>query len=367
MNGPTDSLTLAERIVTLFAEGSFSATYKHAVLLALIDLCFEKTSTKGAPPTSVTTRELAEAVLALYWPQCVPWRQGRQLRQGGGTNEQAEILSDIVAARRRLGRKDSQPLVSVRRESPEAYEQLVRRVEWKLIQMPLPRLQVIGRGEDRFLYEYNWTTKVPKADVSAYQRGTASGFDNALRLKPGVAAGLIALNGLLRPLIQREWLRLVQQFNDEPESQLEAFLFRREREQLDKARDPLLDLQNGRCFFCDGRLAEKGEVDHFIPWARVPNNAVENLVVAHQSCNHHKLDFLAAAPHVARWSQRLAESAADLRTIGESLPLGSDADRSRGIAAALYLALPGGSPLWLKRKDFERLDVPVIRAALGAA
>jgi 5-methylcytosine-specific restriction endonuclease McrA len=41
-------------------------------------------------------------------------------------------------------------------------------------------------------------------------------------------------------------------------------------------------------------------VDHFIPWSRYPNDAIENLVVAHERCNGRKSDFLAASDHVAR-------------------------------------------------------------------
>jgi hypothetical protein len=41
----------AERVLTLLDDGSFTATYKHAVLLGLIDLCMEGVSDNRHPRT----------------------------------------------------------------------------------------------------------------------------------------------------------------------------------------------------------------------------------------------------------------------------------------------------------------------------
>ena len=42
--------------------------------------------------------------------------------------------------------------------APEAYERLVRLVEWKLIEMPLPRLQTMGQSPRAFIYDSIGTT-----------------------------------------------------------------------------------------------------------------------------------------------------------------------------------------------------------------
>ena len=44
--------------------------------------------------------------------------------------------------------------------APRAYERLVRNVQWKLIEMPLPRLQIMGASERRFIYEIGWDQRV---------------------------------------------------------------------------------------------------------------------------------------------------------------------------------------------------------------
>lgn len=361
-------LALAERIIALFAEGAFSATYKHALLLSLIDLTFEKTGRTGVPPSTLTTREIAEQVLALYWPQCVPWHSGSYLKQGGaGASAQAEILSRIIEFRRSLSDASSQPLVLVRRRAPEAFERLLDFVEWKLIEMPIPRLQVVGGREDRFLYEYSWDTHVRKREVNAYRSGVHSNFDNTLRLLPGVAEGLIRLNGLLRPVIQREWLGLVQQFNGHEESRLEQFLFDRSRESLTSVTRPLLELQDGRCFFCLRAVRARPAVDHFVPWARVPNNAIENLVVAHETCNGDKRDFLAATDHLRRWVLRVEQRRADFQLIADNAPVESLPTRSLGIASATYLSLPTTALLWERGQRLVRVEREQIRRALVAA
>jgi len=68
------ALAFAEKLLTLLDEGRFTATYKYAVMLALMDLCLERSTRDGFAPSSVTTRQLAEKVLELYWPHSVPYQ-----------------------------------------------------------------------------------------------------------------------------------------------------------------------------------------------------------------------------------------------------------------------------------------------------
>ncbi len=68
-----DTLAFAEKVLALLRQAAFTATYKYAVLIGLIDLALEGTSASGAPPESITTPQLAEAVVRLYWPQVLPF------------------------------------------------------------------------------------------------------------------------------------------------------------------------------------------------------------------------------------------------------------------------------------------------------
>jgi hypothetical protein len=288
-----EGVALAERVLAILDEGAFSATYKFALFVAILVLCIEKTARDGAAPTSLTTRDLAAKVTGLYWDHALPYEGHGTLRQGGvRPGNQAEILRAIQEHRAAWADDRTDTFYAARARHPEGFAQLVDLVEWKLIKMPIPRLQVLGRREERFLYEYHWTQAIPYVAVRSYQRRKTSEFDNRLLLLPGVAEKLIRLNGLLRPLFHREWAAKVACLNGLSEAGLERFLFGVDRASLNAVRGPLTKLQNDLCFYCKSELQGRAEVDHFIPWSRYPDDGLDNLVVAHRRCNNSKRDFL---------------------------------------------------------------------------
>jgi hypothetical protein len=364
MTHDQDALALAERVLAILEEGSFSSTYKYALFIAFLDLCIEKTEASGAPPSTLTTRELATKVVELCWNHVAPYGTHGTLRFGGGRGEQAEILRRIEDVRARWGDERSDTVFRFQTFHPDQYERLLDFVEWKLIEMPIPRLQVLGRHEDRFLYEYNWTQQVRQATVRAYQRGGESDFDNRLLLLPGVAEQLVRLNGLLRPLFYREWAVRVAKLNSLPEAGLESFLFDVDRASLNAVRKPLRELHDNRCFYCDDHISGRADVDHFVPWSRYRDDGLDNLVPAHGRCNNSKRDFLASADHVEHWVERTRAHDADLTALAQACSWPRDRDRSTAVARAVYLGLPAGARLWRSPEEFDPVDHPRIRRAL---
>ncbi|HXJ33289.1 MAG TPA: HNH endonuclease domain-containing protein [Candidatus Eisenbacteria bacterium] len=369
MPGSTDeAISLAERIFQILDQGRFTATYKYAVLTALLDLCLENVSRTGAAPDVLTTRQLAEKVLELYWPQTRPWSAAGELRQSSGPGGgQAEIVRAIATLRHRVGADRSLPLAQARLAAPDQFEALVRFVEWKLVEMPLPRLQTIGDEVVSFIYTIAWDARIDRREMRRYQETGGGAFDNRIHLRAGVGENLVRLNGLLRPLLQRAWAIKVAELNDREESELERFLFGPERVSLAPVCDPLRDLQDDRCFYCADRLGRSAlapEVDHFIPWARHPDDSLDNLVVAHRRCNGQKRDFLAAADHLARWRVRSRERTVDLDAIGIRLRWQRAIERTTGVARAIYLHLPPGTRLWVTAQHFVALDATAVRTAL---
>ena len=371
-------IALAEKVLTLLDEGTFTATYKYAVLLGLIDLCMENTSRTGEAPEMVTTRQLAEKVLDIYWPQSVPFHVDRfpeptvLTQNRGAPDTQAAILREIIAFRRERAPDPSAPLPRARKAAPEAFDDLVQSVEWKLIQMPLPRVQYFGQTHDEFLYSIDWNRDVRMGAVSAYQRGEESPFDNRIHLQPNVGEQLVLLNGLLRPLIHRQWAAMVAQMNELEESRLEEFLFGARRIPLDPVRSGLRELQDDRCFYCEDRLGSSGgrrpEADHFIPWSRYPNNAIENLVVAHKRCNSRKRDFLAAPEHLGRWRSRFKDEepvAPELEQVADEARWETAPTRSLSVTRAIYLRLPSDAKLWENGQQFVEAEPESLRAALS--
>jgi hypothetical protein len=365
VNGQRSALTLAEKVLAVLELGSFSATYKYALFTAILDLCLERTSATGVPPSVLTTEELAGKVVEIYWPHATPYEGRAVLRQGGvREGAQAEIVRAIERFRSRYAGEAGDLLNRARVRQPVAWRRLLHDVEWKLIEMPIPRLQVSGGGEDRFLYEYGWTQAVRRGEVAEYQRGAGS-FDNRLLLRPGVAEGLLLLNGILRPILRREWAALVASMNGLPESRLEEFLFGASRIPLGEVRGPLAQLQGGRCFYCENALRGPTDVDHFIPWARYPDNGLDNLVAAHARCNNRKRDFLAAAEHVERWAVRNAERASDIAQAAADFTWDRDAGRSRSVAVATYSRLDEGAKVWIEGATLVGLEKTRVERALA--
>ena len=357
-----DVIAFGERLLALLDQGSFVATYKYAVLLGLMDLCLEKTTRKGVAPDSVTTRQLAEKVVELYWPQTAEFR-GRILKQNSG--RQARIVSDILAFRVSLA-DPSATIARARREAPRRFERMIRDVEWTLILMPLPCLQVMGRQTESLIYEIGWDvgTERNRGIVRERQRTGSGSFDNQVRFLPGVGEHLVMLNGLLRPLIHRAWSAMVAQLNDLDESRLERFLFGVDRRRLAAIRPGLVELQHGQCFYCPRPLPHETEVDHFIPWARYPDNGIDNLVVADDRCNAAKRDFLASTRHVANWRTRNYTHAACLAELASTAERESHADDKLGVARGLYLRLHASARLWDTGPEFAPADLPRLREVL---
>lgn len=373
---PDPALGLAEKVLTLLDQGLFTATYKYAVFLALLDLAMEKTTSTGKAPGVLTTRELAGKVLELYWPHTVPYPYHDEcsvlLQNWGARDAQAEIVT-LIGRFRQDGLADpTTTLYRARLSVPQAFEMLLRRIEWKLIEMPLPRLQFIGNRYEPFLYDIAWDTGVRQPPVTRYQRGDKDAFDNRIRLQSGVGEHLVRLNGLLRPLLHRQWATAVARINRLPEARLEAFLFGTTRIPTEALRPHLQELQEGRCFYCRKRLLQSRreplQVDHFIPWARYPDDGIDNLVVAHGRCNQHKRDFLAASQHVEHWLERFGPGgqASFLADTAKTAGWESHPHTTLGVAASLYLRLPAGADLWVRGKQFEPLDPSEVQSAFAS-
>jgi hypothetical protein len=97
-------------------------------------------------------------------------------------------------------------------------------------------------------------------------------------------------------------------------------------------------------------------VDHFLPWARVPNDNLENLVVTHPACNGAKRDFLPAISHVRRWRPRCdpkGDAGSAIAEISATRQWPSDPRATLGAARAIYGKLPATAKLWVAGREFE--------------
>ncbi len=346
----------AERLIALLDEGTFTATYKFALLLAILDSRLEGTTATGAPPQSLATADLARRVTELYWPQTnlyVGLAGAALLRQN--SSGRAEIVTAIRAFRERHAPDPSSPLPEARAGAPLQFARLLDTVEWKLIEMPLPRLQVMGGVHDPFIYQIGWAKGITRSEVRA------PGFDAHIHFVGRAAEYLVQLSGLMRPLIEIKWTNRILRFNRQMVSDagLPEFLFGVERVSLAAVRPVLRDMQSGRCFYCGSKLRAAADVDHFVPWARWPDNGLENLVAAHPGCNASKRDFLAATRHLEAWLARFdggTETGQAMQAAATALKWDTHPERTLSVARAVYLRVPQAARLWVARDAFEPAD-----------
>jgi hypothetical protein len=277
-----EQLVFLDHIQRLFDEGEFSATYKYALLLAITELAVEQGEDSG-DTLVLLFRDIADKFLELYWPQAVPYRAAEQdgiLIQNNGS--QAAVIGLLHGLRGRHGTLS-------RARASRDWGDAVRETVGLLKRMPLWRLQVLRRQEVPFLY-------IP-------------GTGPYIKLLPGVMFNLRRFHGLLQQLTRAAWANhirtnprnapLLGDAND-----LEDVLFGTDRASLALARPILRELQSDTCFYCQRRLGEAGEVDHFIPWSRYPRDLGHNFVLAHKNCNGDKRDLLAATGHLEKWRVR---------------------------------------------------------------
>lgn len=384
MAADDDFLSFTDELLTLIQDTSTTTTYKYALLLAIIDLIEESAAADNGTEiltTSLTTLQIAERVIEIYWRQTldakalfqtssVPGDDSRTIhvpRQstGSGRSIDREVLNfRLTLDQRNVVRFDQQ------KASPE-YVDLLMYVEQILVRHPIPRLQWTGSDQRPLIYHWPYAPeKMP--GFAAYQKNTRrqrslsvekdspTVFNNVLLFADKVPLYLLRLAPLLRPFIQEKWAEFISKRSKiaRQHEELLQYLFGSDRESLAVYRQPLITFQKSMCFYCGQELREKTAVDHFIPWSRSPNNAIENLVVTHPSCNGAKSDHFAATRHLRAWNSRPIQPGwHDLvKSVVNSKKGVSDPGRSYGIARSQYLLMNETKRLWVAGDEFEQAD-----------
>lgn len=354
---PSDDLLL-ERLLQVIDEGRRTATYKLALILALLDCSAQHPGAADLP-----TREIARRVVEIYYLQSRAYAAHdgitRELRQI--TMKSAPPLRAVLRLRIAAEASGCRSVHEAARRLPDEYDTAVTAVEETFVRYPIPLLQVVGSRLVPFLYDVDWSEG---ASARALRR---EGRDR-IRLLPGVADRLVVLGPLLRPLVELHWTRDVARWSGvaTEDDRLHAHLFGVDRASFPAAiRSGLRELQVGSCFYCGERLGDRAEVDHFLPWSRWPNDAIENLVLADRSCNGSKRDHLVAPDHLEHWMQRLSKCRADLADLAAGSRWESDAVRSAALVRSTYTHVPTGTPLWHHGVEFVAAD-DRLAALLGA-
>ena len=343
---PRFQIEFLQQLQSLLADGGFSATYKFALLHAIADLCVER---DPSPDGSLTlrTEELAAKFIELYWRQAKTFPVGHSsdvtvLRQN--TGQQASVINTLCELQ-----AEYDPRLTAVRNDPATWAAAVQGVSSTIKKMPLWKLQTIGSRSVEFMYRNN-----PGA--------------SHIELLPGIAGCFRSFHGLVVELVRSGWVRFIRRHNDSVRENLElyTFLFGSERVSLEAYREILADVDGNRCFYCNKSITKEIQVDHFVPWARYPNNLGHNLVLAHRSCNASKSDHLAAEEHLAHWIDRNRSVGQILSTGFQSSGLAHDCEASIRIACWAYDQMEATSgEVWVQGREFSPLG-STWRQVIGA-
>lgn len=334
--------------------GRRTATYKLAVMVALLDLAVENAPEEPEAPVSIDLDILTHRVMEGYWRQLRPL-DGHDLRQSndgrGIVFDQITRLRDAVPS----SRSREIPLDTAAHLAPDVYTDVRLRIKKNLVQQPLHRLQRVGKGSsDPFLYDDRWMhDKVSLRTIEAH--------GNSIELFPGVCHTLARLAPLVKPAFQLAWVDDVRRMNknlldDGPD--LAHHLFGSDRISLTRPGNALADHFGNDCFYCGSRLRSGRHVDHVLPWSRVGIDGLTNLVLSCPGCNSSKSDILPATGLVTRALDRGRTTLDDL---AESINWPSQFDRVASTANGLYLTQPPTTPVWLAAKSISPLGIVDIR------
>ncbi|MGU3435037.1 HNH endonuclease [Actinomycetes bacterium M1A6_2h] len=349
---PSDPLTLGQHLVAVLETGARVATYKLAVLVALLEFCVEHVPANHDAEVSVDFDDLSERVIAIYWRQVRDF-DGHYLRQSSNKVAKiCDVVRELASVTRPYGREVSLELAA--RRNPDAYRRTVATVKLVLAQQPLFRLQrVPGRsGQAPFLFDDSWLSD--QISTRAIRE-----HGNGIVLFPGVCFALARLSALLKPALLIAWVDDVRRMNSylsETVPDLEGHLFGSDRVALQRPREVLAKAFGDRCFYCGVQLGPAAHVDHVLPWSRVGIDGLTNLVLACPRCNTSKSQLLPDRAHVDR---ALARGRPLLEELAAHIEWPSQFDRVRTSARGLYASQPVGSPIWRAPQDIVplRLDV----------
>ena len=320
MHIPTaqEQLKFLKNIQLILQAGSFSSTYKFALLISLSRLAIEKGEDSGES-LSLEYTDIAEKFIELYWKQAVPYifNDEGQLILNQNNGKQAAIVNRIIEHR-----KNYSSLGMLRRDSL-VWLTLLNEVKSIVKKMPVTFLQNINGQNFEFLYQL-------------------ASCGKQLILLPQVMFCLRQFSEIIEELCQKRWIDYIRKnssnasiLNQLPN--LEQFMFEPSRNQLNAVANVLVDLQDCKCFYCNKPM-RKGNyaVDHFIPWSIYPSDTGHNFVLADSSCNSKKSNLLASDEFLYKWRERNEER--DLIIVDRISVLGflTDKERSHKVAEWAY-------------------------------
>ena len=182
--GDRGQLDFLQHVQRIFDEGEFVATYKFALLIALVELAIERGDDTGAP-LELDLHSIAEKFIEQYWPHAAPYgaAEGAPAVLVQNHGRQAAIVARIAEVRGRFGSL-------ARAKSDRSWRGFAGGIAQIVKEMPLWKLQTLRRRNVPFLYEKSSGPRIT--------------------LLPGVAFNLRRFGALIQLLARSAWVQHIR-------------------------------------------------------------------------------------------------------------------------------------------------------------
>ena len=183
---PNEQLKFLKHIQQILQSGTFTSTYKFALLISITRLAIEQGQDTGAA-LHLDYQDIAEKFIDLYWKQSLPFQfnQYEPFTIHQSTGKQAKIISEIQNAQQQF-----KTLAALRKDQFH-WNQLRKVVAATVKQMPVVYLQNLNGQTVEFLYHLQDSKQ-------------------SLKLLPKVMYCLRQFSEIIEELCQKRWIDFIR-------------------------------------------------------------------------------------------------------------------------------------------------------------
>ncbi len=270
----TSEQNLKKIFISIISESSKSNTYKFTLAKSLLDYCKETDENK--PTYEIPYTYFASKFLKYYWYQEYKFRMKQDYLSKGKPN----VIQQINSV---FGDNPPGDFSLLEKNDIDAAEQKILKAVFgsirskKSIVIPAFQNISVGQGAEERKVFYDYDNKSKKL----YLRKEAFDF-----FKKN--------NSILSKAVLAEWAKFLEKINHSlPRLVAKIDQYDLKRGSLNTVRNMYLK-HTDHCFYCASKLEDDYiEVDHFIPWSYIFDDAVWNLVLSCKDCNRKKSNSLA--------------------------------------------------------------------------
>lgn len=307
------------QVEMILKHGDKSSTYKFALLKGLIDYIIEHPTEESKNGFHhIPVIHLAKAFLRYYWPlwkENIPQTNNNRIRM---IKFFEEFEEDFRGLNEGYQLNSPQSVLNIverlqtARDLPTVYAKLIQDIRTKMVDQPLRKVRKVRGGMAQLFTVYHKDfSLINTDDDKVFDRGRrnivtySSQVDDWLELEKEeplhvliphrVYEELSELRFWVDSIITKHWAEQCQDYVEESRFKFGAFF-----SILDQGYGGRIDLSPYKDLYQDmgvndfytGESIDEIEIDHFLPWSRLPVNKFWNLVPTNKKINQEKSDKL---------------------------------------------------------------------------